>query len=45
MHGNGTFKWQDGRKYTGGYNMDKKEGYGIFEWCNGKIYEGEWKDG
>ena len=32
MHGIGVFTWDDGRKYTGEYVDDKKEGHGIFEW-------------
>lgn len=32
MKGKGIFTWMDGRKYTGEYNDDKKEGDGIFEW-------------
>ena len=32
MHGQGEFKWPDGRKYYGQYINDKKQGNGIFEW-------------
>lgn len=32
MHGRGTFKWKDGRKYVGEYFEDKKHGYGIYQW-------------
>jgi MORN repeat. len=32
MHGKGVFLFKDGRKYTGEYVEDKKEGYGVFEW-------------
>ena len=32
MDGEGVFTWPDGRKYTGQYRDDKKEGYGVFEW-------------
>ena len=45
MHGKGIFSWKDGRKYTGEYVNDKKEGVGIFEWPDGRRYEGEWKKG
>ena len=45
MHGHGEFKWPDGRKYTGGYVLDKKEGTGSFVWPNGNTYEGEWLGG
>ena len=28
MHGKGFFLWPDGKKYSGQYYEDKKEGYG-----------------
>ena len=28
MHGKGFFFWPDGKKYSGQYYEDKKEGYG-----------------
>jgi len=40
MHGKGVFSWTDGRKYTGEYVKDYKEGFGIYEWPNGRKYEG-----
>ena len=45
MHGKGTFTWLDGRKYTGEYKDDKKDGYGLFEWADGRKYKGYWLDG
>lgn len=45
MHGQGEFKWKDGRRYVGEYHNDKKEGYGEFYWPTGKCYKGQWKDG
>lgn len=45
MHGEGVFTWADGRKYTGSYKEDMKEGFGIFEWPDGRKYEGNWKQG
>ena len=45
MHGQGEFKWGDGRKYQGGYNEDKKHGHGCFEWPDGRKYSGEWAEG
>ena len=30
MHGNGCYKWKDGRKYDGEYCYDKKHGYGTY---------------
>ena len=45
MHGNGIYKWPDGRTYEGEYKYDKKDGFGIFKWNDGRIYKGYWKDG
>jgi len=45
MHGEGVFTWTDGRKYTGEYKNDKKDGQGVFEWPDGRRYAGAWKDG
>jgi len=32
MHGNGTYKWADGRVYEGNYCNDLKHGFGKFYW-------------
>ena len=45
MHGYGEYSWNDGRKYIGFYNMDKKEGFGIYIWNDTRAYIGFWKDG
>jgi len=45
MCGTGVFTWTDGRKYTGEFKNDKKEGQGILEWPTGKKYDGGWKSG
>lgn len=45
MDGRGVFIWDDGRKYTGDYKEDKKEGYGVFEWADGRKYKGFWSNG
>lgn len=45
MHGKGEFTWPDGRKYVGGYNDDKKEGFGVFTWPDGREYSGYWLKG
>jgi len=45
MHGEGKFKWSDGRSYEGFYKDDKKDGYGVFIWPDGRKYSGEWKNG
>ena len=45
MHGEGTFTWPDGRKYSGQFVNDKKEGRGVFYWTDGRTYDGSWTDG
>ena len=52
MHGNGKYKWKDGRIYEGNsiiklgeYVMDKKEGHGVYTWSDGRKYDGMWKNG
>jgi len=45
MHGKGEFVWPDGRKYTGDYLYDRKEGHGVFLWNDGRRYEGNWLNG
>jgi len=45
MHGNGTLRWSDGKKYEGEFRNDKREGHGVFTWRDGRVYDGQWKDG
>ncbi len=45
MHGRGTYKWPNGKKYVGDYKNDKKEGKGTYSWPDGREYDGEWKNG
>jgi hypothetical protein len=45
MEGYGTFRFSDGKVYTGFYKADKKEGFGVFIWNNGKQYKGNWMSG
>ena len=45
MHGKGIYTWPDGRKYTGDFANDKKEGHGIFKWADGRVFNGLWKNG
>ena len=45
MHGHGTYKWPDGRKYWGSYHNDLKDGEGTFYWPDGKKYVGLWHNG
>lgn len=45
MHGQGTYKWQDGRMYHGEYANDKKNGFGVYVWVDGRAYLGNWTSG
>lgn len=45
MHGEGTYKWLDGRMYHGQYKNDKKNGFGVYVWADGRAYIGNWTDG
>lgn len=45
MHGEGTYKWQDGRLYHGSYQNDKKNGHGVYIWADGRSYIGNWNEG
>lgn len=45
MHGEGTYKWLDGRLYHGAYVNDKKHGFGVYVWADGRAYVGNWYDG
>ena len=45
MHGKGTYRWNDGRKYEGEYQYDKKHGHGIYTWADGRQYDGSWANG
>ena len=42
MHGYGVYSWADGRKYTGDFVDDLKDGEGILEWPDGRKYTGSW---
>ena len=37
--------WQDGRKYEGQYQFNKKHGHGTYTYSDGSKYRGEWYDG
>jgi len=45
MHGRGVLEWKDGKKYTGEFINDKREGQGTFIWADGREYKGGWKNG
>ena len=40
IQGKGTYKWADGREYTGDWFMNKMHGSGVFKWQDGRRYEG-----
>lgn len=45
MHGEGLYKWPDGKHYKGEFKFDKKDGYGVYTWADGKRYEGNFVEG
>ena len=45
MHGEGTYRWGDGRMFIGCYEDDRKSGLGIYLWADGRAYHGNWKNG
>jgi len=45
MHGQGTYRWGDGRMFIGQYVDDRKSGLGIYLWADGRAYHGEWLQG
>lgn len=45
MHGEGEFRWPDGRLYKGEYKHDLKDGYGEFVIDENTRYKGGWKNG
>jgi hypothetical protein len=40
MQGKGILIWQDGKKYEGDFEDDKRHGQGVFLWKDGKEYRG-----
>mmetsp|Transcript_98661 Transcript_98661/g.318100 ORF Transcript_98661/g.318100 Transcript_98661/m.318100 type:complete len:343 (+) Transcript_98661:820-1848(+) len=51
MHGEGSYKFADGRLYTGQWREGHLNGHGKMEWLagadpsvEGNVYEGQWKD-
>ena len=45
MNGKGVFTWEDGKRYEGEYQNDKKHGQGTFTWADKKSFSGGWKNG
>jgi len=44
-YGIGTFRFDNGDKYVGGFIDGSRTGKGTYTWPNGNKYVGEWKDG
>ncbi len=42
--GKGTYLWDNGDKYTGGYKGNEKSGYGEKTWACGNKYAGQWEN-
>lgn len=45
MHGEGHYKWLDGREYIGTFSLGKKEGLGRYFWPDGRKFFGFWRKG
>ncbi len=45
QHGEGTYVWADGSRYTGGFRKGLQHGHGSIAFRNGASYVGGWKDG
>ena len=45
MHGQGVFKWSDGRVYDGFFVNDYRQGQGSLTWPDNSKYEGTWLKG
>jgi hypothetical protein len=45
MHGDGTFTWVSGARYTGEWVANKPQGKGTFVWPDGGRWEGRFIDG
>ena len=41
VHGEGTFKWPDGREYVGQWQQSRMHGRGVYSWPDGRSYEGQ----
>lgn len=45
MHGNGTFKWYDGKVYEGQFDRGELHGNGTMFYPNGQMVKGVWHRG
>ncbi|HEX8961766.1 MAG TPA: hypothetical protein VF801_02075, partial [Rhodocyclaceae bacterium] len=43
-HGQGTYTWKNGDRYTGGWSRGHKHGHGRYTWADGRSWEGEYAD-
>lgn len=45
MHGNGIFKWDDGKIYKGEFSNGRLHGNGTMYFPNGQVAHGIWHQG
>jgi len=45
FHGEGTYRWRDGRSFEGQWHMNKMHGHGKYTFVDGRSYEGQYKHG
>jgi len=45
FQGEGTYKWNDGRRYEGQWHVNKMHGHGKYTFADGRTYEGQYKNG
>ena len=45
MHGNGVFKWNDGKVYEGQFDRGEMHGNGVMYYPNGQMAKGVWHRG
>ena len=44
IHGQGTFRWPDGREYTGQFIYERRNGTGSYKLLNGDVVVGNFKE-
>jgi hypothetical protein len=44
MHGQGTFTYLDGSRYTGGFKKGRRNGQGVYTATDGSRYSGTFKN-